>query len=162
MISSYLCLISFNSPLQAPLPPRVQRHSWLRYQVEGFYEVDQRDKGTLADRLRMVYIGDEGHALFTSYAWRRLFEIRGSLFSLALGLHIAKEMEEDGFEAYWLGSTRDILDKRYLMDYWTEISFDKDFLRPAPSYIYIRNIVRRLCYKLISCSISGRGQTPEK
>ncbi|GJR37084.1 hypothetical protein Tco_1212768 [Tanacetum coccineum] len=34
---------------------------------------------TLDDRLRMVYIGDEGHELFTNHAWRRLFEIRTPL-----------------------------------------------------------------------------------
>nr|GEV43507.1 hypothetical protein [Tanacetum cinerariifolium] len=67
----------------------------------------------LIDRLRMVYIGVEGQELFTSHAWRRLFEIRASLlggarrrmtwrqFNLALGLHPAEEMAKDGFEAYW-------------------------------------------------------------
>ncbi|GKC03342.1 hypothetical protein Tco_0994952 [Tanacetum coccineum] len=157
-----------------------------RYQVEGYtedivYDFEQRldtifsrqvnrvyvldfvrliaeMRGTLADRLRMVYTGDEGRDLFTTHAWRRLFEIRGPLirefileffstcrmsdtemglyvadtlcfqlggarrrmtwtqFILALGLHTAKEMAEDGFEAYWLGSTRAILDKRDLKD----------------------------------------------
>nr|GEU87474.1 reverse transcriptase domain-containing protein [Tanacetum cinerariifolium] len=33
----------------------------------------------LRDTLRMVYTGDEGHELFTSHAWRRLFEIRAPL-----------------------------------------------------------------------------------
>ncbi|GJY40853.1 hypothetical protein Tco_0428123 [Tanacetum coccineum] len=91
---------------------------------------------TLADRTRMEYNGEDGQVLLTSHAWRRLFEIRGPLvqeftleffsgarcrmtwgeFILALGLHSAKEIAEDGFEAYWL----------------------------------------------ISCSISGRDQVPEK
>nr|GEV38742.1 hypothetical protein [Tanacetum cinerariifolium] len=31
----------------------------------------------LTDRLRMVYTWAEGHVLFTSHAWRRLFEIQG-------------------------------------------------------------------------------------
>ncbi|GJU36286.1 hypothetical protein Tco_1184640 [Tanacetum coccineum] len=31
------------------------------------------------DRLSMVYAGDDGQALFTSHAWRRLFEVRGPL-----------------------------------------------------------------------------------
>ncbi|GJX54998.1 hypothetical protein Tco_0284895 [Tanacetum coccineum] len=34
---------------------------------------------TLGDRLRIVYIGDEGQELFTSHAWRRLFEMRAPL-----------------------------------------------------------------------------------
>ncbi|GJU49341.1 reverse transcriptase domain-containing protein [Tanacetum coccineum] len=90
-----------------PLPPRDQRHPWLRYQVEGYTEeivhnfeqrletifgrpvnrvhvldfagLTEEMMQTLADRLMMAYTGDEGHGLFTSHAWRRLFEIRGPL-----------------------------------------------------------------------------------
>ncbi|GJT58350.1 hypothetical protein Tco_0993404 [Tanacetum coccineum] len=78
------------------------------------------------------------------------------------GLHTAEEMEEDGFGAYWLGSERVILDKGDLSDYWVEISSGRDFLRGAPSYTYIRDLVRRLCHRLISYNISRRGQAPEK
>ncbi|GJV23015.1 hypothetical protein Tco_1375710 [Tanacetum coccineum] len=218
------------NPIQhmAPLPPRDQRHQWLRYQVEGYTEdimhnYEQRLKTiwgrsvnrvhildfsrltegmrrTLADRLRMVYTGDEGQELFTSHAWRRLFEIRAPLvrefileflstcwmsdtemgldvadtlcfqlggarrrmtwrqFILALGLHTDEEMAEDGFRAYWLGSERVIPDKGDLRDYWIEISSNRDFLGPAFSYVFIQDPVRRLCHKMISCSISGRGR----
>ncbi|GKC26028.1 hypothetical protein Tco_1028178, partial [Tanacetum coccineum] len=79
-------------------------------------------------------------------------------FILALGLHTAEEMAGDGFEAYWLGSTRAIPDKGDLRDYWTEISSDRDFLGAAPSYTFIQYPVRRLCHRLISYSISSRGQ----
>ncbi|GKE40669.1 hypothetical protein Tco_1464074, partial [Tanacetum coccineum] len=164
----------------APLPPRDQRHLWLCYQVKGYTEEIVHDfeqrlemifgrqvnrvhildfegltpdmRQDLAERLRMVYTGDDGHELFVSHAWRRLFEIRAPLvqefilkffstcrisseigldvadtlcfqlggarrsmtwrqFILALGLHTAEEMAEDGFEAYWLGSERVIPDK---------------------------------------------------
>ncbi|GKE03496.1 hypothetical protein Tco_1395514 [Tanacetum coccineum] len=43
-----------------------------------------------------------------------------------------------------------------------EISSDRDFLGPAPSYVLIRDPVRRLCHRMIAYSISGRGQAPEK
>nr|GFB85425.1 hypothetical protein [Tanacetum cinerariifolium] len=33
----------------------------------------------LAERLRMVYTGDDGQEIFMSYSWRRLFEIRAPL-----------------------------------------------------------------------------------
>ncbi|GJX12822.1 hypothetical protein Tco_0204580 [Tanacetum coccineum] len=33
----------------------------------------------LAERLRMVYTGDDGHKVFVSHAWRRLFEIQAPL-----------------------------------------------------------------------------------
>ncbi|GJX48137.1 hypothetical protein Tco_0273327 [Tanacetum coccineum] len=174
----------------APLPPRNQRHLWLRYQ-------------NLAERIRMVYTRDDGQEVFVSHAWRRLFGIRSPLvqefileffstcrigdemgldvagtlcfqmggarrsmtwrqFILALGLHTAEEMAEDGFGAYWLGSERLIPYKGDLSDYWDEISSGMDFLRGAPSYTYIRDPVQRLCHRLISYSISRMGQAPEK
>ncbi|GJW41714.1 hypothetical protein Tco_0067559, partial [Tanacetum coccineum] len=43
-------------------------------------------------------------------------------FILALGLHTAKEMAGDGFEAYWVGSLREIANKGDLSDYWARIS----------------------------------------
>nr|GEZ44118.1 hypothetical protein [Tanacetum cinerariifolium] len=130
--------------------------------------------------MRMAYIGEDGHVLFTSHAWRKLFEILGSLvreFKLEFlstckmsdtkmgvdeGLHSAEEMAKDRFEAYWLGSTRAIPDKGDLRDYWTEVSSDKDFLGASLSYTYIKDHVRRLCRRLISCNISIRDQAPEK
>ncbi|GKD81340.1 hypothetical protein Tco_1348179 [Tanacetum coccineum] len=97
------------------------------------------------------------------------FQLRGARrsmtwrqFILALGLHIAKEIVEDGFGAYWLGSERVIPDKGDLSDYWVEISSGRDFLRGAPSYTYIRDLVRRLCHRVISYNISGKGHAPKK
>ncbi|GJZ90856.1 hypothetical protein Tco_0662783 [Tanacetum coccineum] len=43
-----------------------------------------------------------------------------------------------------------------------EILSDKDFLGPAPSYVLIRDPIRRLCHKMIAYSISGREHAPEK
>ncbi|GKG59615.1 hypothetical protein Tco_0607243, partial [Tanacetum coccineum] len=69
-------------------------------------------------------------------------------FISALGLHIEEEMVEAGFRAYWSSSERVIPDKGDLRDYWIEISSDKEFLRAAPSYVHIRDPVRRLCYRM--------------
>nr|GFA45192.1 hypothetical protein [Tanacetum cinerariifolium]GFA48533.1 hypothetical protein [Tanacetum cinerariifolium] len=44
-----------------------------------FVGLTEGTRQTLDDRLRMVYTGYEGHELFTSYVWRRLFEIRAPL-----------------------------------------------------------------------------------
>ncbi|GKB03982.1 hypothetical protein Tco_0832125 [Tanacetum coccineum] len=100
----------------APLPPRDQRHLWLRYQVEGYteeivHDFEQRLKTIfgrhdLAKRMRMVYTVDDGQELGgarRSMTWRQ--------FILVLGLHTAEEMAEDEFGAYWLGSERLIPDK---------------------------------------------------
>ncbi|GJT44082.1 hypothetical protein Tco_0952797 [Tanacetum coccineum] len=81
---------------------------------------------------------------------------------LVLGLHTEQEMAEAGFGAYWAGSDRVIPDKGDLRDYWIKISSDRDFLGPAPSYVLIRDPVRRLCHRMIAYIISGRGQVPEK
>ncbi|GKB39504.1 hypothetical protein Tco_0884446 [Tanacetum coccineum] len=76
-------------------------------------------------------------------------------FILALGLHSEDEMAKPGFGAYWSGSERVILDKGDLRDYWIEISSNMDFLGPAPSYVHIRDPIRRLCHRMIKCSISS-------
>nr|GEW16398.1 hypothetical protein [Tanacetum cinerariifolium] len=59
-------------------------------------------------------------------------------------------------------SERVILDKGDLRDYSMEISSDKGFFGPAPSYVFIQYTMRRLCHRMIAYSISGRGQAPEK
>ncbi|GJV64110.1 hypothetical protein Tco_1474938, partial [Tanacetum coccineum] len=67
-----------------------------------------------------------------------------------------------GFGAYWAKSTRQIPDKEDLRDYWIGISSAGDFLGTAPSYTAIRDLILRLCHRLIACSISRRSQAPEK
>ncbi|GJV01721.1 hypothetical protein Tco_1335290, partial [Tanacetum coccineum] len=59
-------------------------------------------------------------------------------------------------------SDRLIPDKGDLRDYWLEISSNKYFLGPAPSYVLIRDPVRRLYHMMIAYSISGRGHALEK
>ncbi|GJR38861.1 hypothetical protein Tco_1214545 [Tanacetum coccineum] len=172
----------------AGLPPRAQRHLWLRYEVEGYTEEIVQDyeqrlakifsrhvnwvhildfeglieemRHGLTDRLRMIYTRAEGQVLFTRHAWRRLFEIRGPLVHewsqaqhdletvyLVFGIAYCRG---DGFEAYWLGSTRAIPDKGDLKAYWIEISLDGDFLGVAPSYTLIRDPLRRLCHRRLA------------
>ncbi|GJX77385.1 ribonuclease H-like domain-containing protein, partial [Tanacetum coccineum] len=137
----------------APLPPRDQRHLWLHYQIEGYtkeivYDFEKRletifgrqvnrvhilnfegltpdTRQDLAERMRMVYTRENGQ------------EDRGRD-----GVR-CEEMAEDGFRAYWLGCERLVPDKGDLSDYCIEISSGKDFLRGAPSYTYIRDLVRR-------------------
>ncbi|GJT73589.1 hypothetical protein Tco_1032875 [Tanacetum coccineum] len=57
-------------------------------------------------------------------------------FILALGLHTELEMAE-------------------ARDYWMEISSGKDFLGSTPSYVLIRDPMRRLYHRMIAYSISG-------
>ncbi|GJX24985.1 hypothetical protein Tco_0231281 [Tanacetum coccineum] len=139
----------------APLPPRDQRHLWLRYQVNQLYTLDFEGltpniRQDLAERLRMVYTGDDGQEVFVSHAWRRLFKIRAPLvqeFILEFfsTCRIGSEMGLDVADTlcFQLGgdrhrSERVIPNKGDLSDYWVEISSGRDFLRGAPSYTYIR------------------------
>ncbi|GKE49979.1 hypothetical protein Tco_1481237 [Tanacetum coccineum] len=127
----------------------------------------------LSARMLMEHRDAQGVSLFTSRAWRRIFDIRGLLFqlrgarpclswrqfTLALGLHTAEEMETVGFDAYWAESARQIPDKGDLRDYWIRISSAGDFLGTAPSYTYIKDPILRLCHRLIACNIAGRRLT---
>ncbi|GJY01472.1 hypothetical protein Tco_0359624 [Tanacetum coccineum] len=158
-----------------PLPPRDQRHLWLRYQVEGYTEEIVHDfkqriktiygrqvnrvhmldfKGLtpdmrqdLAERLRMVYTRDDGQEVFVSHAWRRLFKIRAPLVYefLLEFFSTCRIKDEMGLDA--AGSERVIPDKGDLSDHWVEISSGRDFLRGAPSYTYIKDPVQRLCHR---------------
>ncbi|GJV79387.1 ribonuclease H-like domain-containing protein [Tanacetum coccineum] len=155
----------------APLSPCDQRHLWLHFQVVGYteeivHDFEQRLETIFKRQMMSRRIGDEmgldvaGTLCFHLGGARRSMPWRQ--FILALGLHTAEEMAEDGFRAYWLGSERVIPDKGDLNHYWVEISYSRDFLRGAPCYTYIIDPVRRLCHRLISYNISGRGHAPKK
>ncbi|GJT27449.1 hypothetical protein Tco_0907724 [Tanacetum coccineum] len=100
----------------------------------------------LAVRLRMVYSG-EGQQVMSD---------------TKIGLDVADTL------CFKLGGVRRrmtdrlIPDKGDLRDYWIEISSERDFLGPAPSYVLIQDPVRRLCHMMITYSISSRGQAPKK
>nr|GEU65880.1 hypothetical protein [Tanacetum cinerariifolium] len=57
----------------APLPPREQRHPFLRYQ--GFEYSDQ-DITDFEERMLMEHRDDGGVVVFTSQTWGRVFETR--------------------------------------------------------------------------------------
>ncbi|GJY69654.1 hypothetical protein Tco_0472636 [Tanacetum coccineum] len=125
----------------------------------------------LSSRILMEYKDAQGQSMFTSRAWRRLFKFqlggvrrRISLreFILGMGLHTAEEIESVGFDAYWAESARQILDKGYLSAYWVGISSAGDFLGTTPSCTSIRNLMLRLCHRLIACRNAGRSQEPKK
>ncbi|GJX28882.1 hypothetical protein Tco_0236961 [Tanacetum coccineum] len=105
------------------------------------------EPSTLGDRLSMIYTGDDGHYLLVTHGG---------------GLHTEEKMVDAGFGAYWQGSERVIPEKRGRRDYWIEISSDRDFLGPASFYVFIQDPVRRLCHRMITCSISSWGQAPKK
>ncbi|GJW22028.1 hypothetical protein Tco_0032650 [Tanacetum coccineum] len=183
---------------------RIHRKEVHRVHVFDFRGLPDLMAEGLSARMLMEHKDAQGVSLFTSRAWRRIFDIRGSLvhelileffstfrfgeamteldtlgalqfqlggarrhmswreFILALGLYTAEEMQTDGFGAYWAESARQIPDKGDLRDYWIGISHAGDFLSTSPSYTAIRDLILRLCHRLIAYSIVGRSQAPEK
>ncbi|GKE18843.1 hypothetical protein Tco_1426420 [Tanacetum coccineum] len=59
-------------------------------------------------------------------------------------------------------SERMIPRKGDLHDYWRGIFTDGDFLGPSPFYTLIRDLVLRLCHRMMAYSIVRRSQAPEK
>ncbi|GJZ39009.1 hypothetical protein Tco_0585572 [Tanacetum coccineum] len=133
----------------APLPVADQRNPWLSYQIEEYTKeirrsYEQRLETIWSRPVNRVHVLDfEGLTaeMRQDLAVRLRMVYSGGVrrrmmwrkFILALGLHTEQEMAEA-----------------------------RDFLGPAPSYVLIRDPVRRLCHKMIAYSISGRGQAPEK
>ncbi|GJS81559.1 hypothetical protein Tco_0748100 [Tanacetum coccineum] len=143
------------------LPPRDQRHPYLRF--EGL-EYTNADIADFEDRLGKIY-GREMHWVqgqngFTSQAWSCRMSWRE--FILGMGPHTTEEMESAGFGTYWVESVRQILDKRDMSAYWVGILYAGDFHGTSPSYTLIRDLMLRLCHRLIAYNIAGRSQAPEK
>ncbi|GKE09306.1 hypothetical protein Tco_1412857, partial [Tanacetum coccineum] len=59
-------------------------------------------------------------------------------------------------------SVRQIPDKGDLSAYWIRISSTGYFLSATSSYTSIRDLMLRLCHRLITCNTARRGQAPEK
>ncbi|GJS95081.1 hypothetical protein Tco_0802049 [Tanacetum coccineum] len=143
------------------------------FNVEGYTEEIMHD---FEQRLEIVFGRpvNQGQELFTSHAWSRLFEIKGPLvrefmlefFSTCKMSDAELGLDEADTLCFQLGgarrSTRAIPNNRDLRDYWIEVSSDRDFLEAAPSYVYIRDPMRRLCHRMVSYNIFGRGQALEK
>ncbi|GJS13253.1 hypothetical protein Tco_0407725 [Tanacetum coccineum] len=101
-------------------------------QVFNFGVLTAKMAEGLSGSMLMEHKDAQGKSIFTSRAWRWLFEVRGPLlgvakrrmswreFMLAMGLHTAEEMKSAG------------------------------------------DPMLRVCHRLIACSIVGRSQAPEK
>nr|GEW73069.1 hypothetical protein [Tanacetum cinerariifolium] len=109
------------------LPPRDQRHQYLRDRVYSLAEL--------------------GGGCLRLEAYRE--------FILGMGLHTAKEIESVRFGAYWAESARQILDKGDLSAYWIVILSARDFLSTTPPYTSIRDPMLWLCYRLIRAVLLG-------
>ncbi|GKE07415.1 hypothetical protein Tco_1399433 [Tanacetum coccineum] len=164
------------------LPPRDQRHRYLRYEGLQYTDADIVDFGMrlariyrrevhrvhvfdfeglpdlmaegLSARMLIEHRDAQEVSLFTSRAWR---------FGEAI-----TDLDIAGALQFQLGgprrrlSWRQILDKGDLRDYWIGISYAGDFFGTTLSYTSIRDLILRLYHRLIAYSIAGRSKAPEK
>nr|GEU31414.1 hypothetical protein [Tanacetum cinerariifolium] len=132
----------------------------------GVSSLDLIAEGVSA-RMLMKHRDAQGQSVFTSRAWRRLFDIRGALVHELIleffsTFRFGEEMQIASFGLYWTESARRNPDKGDLRDYWIGIASAGDFLGTALSYTFIMDPMLRLCHRLIACSIAGRSQAPKK
>ncbi|GKC34987.1 hypothetical protein Tco_1047371, partial [Tanacetum coccineum] len=119
--------------------PIDQRHPYLRFEGLKYTDVDIH---TFVERLERIFRRQihRGQVLDFAGLTEELREdmdtrLRMREFVLGMGLHTVDEIGTYGF---------------------------RDFQTTVPSYVAIRDLVRRLCHRLIAHSIAGRGQAPEK
>ncbi|GJS99378.1 hypothetical protein Tco_0820548 [Tanacetum coccineum] len=126
--------------------------------------MEHRDDAGCLARLRLgeVLLDLDAHDTIQFQLGGAKRRLSSRQFILALGLHTGEEMESLDFARYWSESERMIPRKGDLHDYWRDISTDGDFLEPPPSYTLIRDLMLRLCHRMMAHSIAGRTKAPEK
>ncbi|GKB37405.1 hypothetical protein Tco_0882347, partial [Tanacetum coccineum] len=129
------------------LPPREQRHRFLRY--EGLEYTDS-DIADFESRMVMEHRDEAGVVVFTSQAWRRMFSTRGPL---------VWELILEFLSTLRFGEV--LLDLDAPGRRWSPPVL-LDFLGPPPSYTLIRDPILRLCHRMMAHNIAGRSQAPKK
>ncbi|GKC17570.1 hypothetical protein Tco_1014352 [Tanacetum coccineum] len=143
--------------------PEPKRHQYLRFKGLQYTDTDIAD---FEERLGRIY-DREGHSVFTSRSWRRLFEIRGPLVHELILEFLSTfrfgeavlDLDIAGALQFQLGEVRRRMSWR---EFILGISFAIDFLSTALSYTSIRDLMLKLCHRLIACIITGRSQALEK
>ncbi|GJX95621.1 hypothetical protein Tco_0351419 [Tanacetum coccineum] len=151
------------------LPPRDQRHQYLRYEGLQYFDADIADFET---RLARIYMR-EIHRV-------QVFDFGGLPDLMAKGLSTRMLMEHRDAQGQSLERLYLIWTHLELYTFsWVErretdprqrgyeglLDWDSsagDFLGTAPSYTFIRDPMLGVCHRLIACSIARRSQAPEK
>ncbi|GKC11151.1 hypothetical protein Tco_1007933 [Tanacetum coccineum] len=151
----------------APLPPREQRHPFLRYQGLEYTDANIAD---FRERLERIYSREIHRVQVVDFLGMPEL-IRDGLFARMVMEHrddaarldlVREEMESPDFARYWSESKRMILGKGDLHDYWRDILTAGDFLGPPPFYTLIRDSVLRLCHGMMAHIFARRSQAPKK
>ncbi|GJX53958.1 hypothetical protein Tco_0282327 [Tanacetum coccineum] len=125
----------------------------------------------LSARMLMEHRDAQGQSMFTSRAWRRLFDIRGPLvhelilefFNTFKFGEAVLDLDTPGALQFQLGGVRRRMSWReFILALGLHSAEEMQTAGTAPSYTLIRDPMLRLCHRLIACSIVGRSQTPKK
>ncbi|GJS01551.1 hypothetical protein Tco_0318059 [Tanacetum coccineum] len=145
----------------APLPPREQRHPFLRYQG---LEYTDADVANFEERLEMIY-SREIHSV-------QVVDFQGMPELMRDGLFARMVMEhrDDAVLVRWSRETIELeavyfglgITYRGVDGVPWGISTDGDFLGPPPSYTLISDPVLRLCHRMMAHNIARRSQAPKK
>ncbi|GJR03019.1 hypothetical protein Tco_0526003 [Tanacetum coccineum] len=117
------------------LPPKDQRHQYLRFEGLEYTDTDIAD---FEERLGKIY-DRGGQSVFTSRVWRRLFEVEGPL---------VHELILELFSTFRFGEAVLGLDTVGVLQFQEggarrRISSEGDFLGTAPSYTTIKDLMLR-------------------
>ncbi|GKE15155.1 hypothetical protein Tco_1422732, partial [Tanacetum coccineum] len=156
---------------------KIYRREVHRVQVFDFGGLSDLMAEGLSARMLMEHQDDQGVSLFTSRAWRRLFDIRGSLvhelilefFSTFRFGQAILDLDTPRALQFQLGGARRHMSWRefilalglYTAEEMQTVGF-RAYWADTPSYTMIWDPILRLCHRLIACSIAGRSQAPEK
>ncbi|GJR62324.1 hypothetical protein Tco_1504486 [Tanacetum coccineum] len=138
-----------------PLPAADQRHPWFRYEVEGYtpaivHGYEQRLVTIWSRPVNRVHVLDFA-GLTPEMSTCRMSDT-------IMDLDTADNL------CFQLGGVRRSMTWRQFilaLGLHTEQEM-AERLCPAPSYVLIQDLVRRLCHRMIAYSISDKGQAPEK
>ncbi|GKC43564.1 hypothetical protein Tco_1061286, partial [Tanacetum coccineum] len=121
------------------LPPREQRNPFLRYQGLEYTDADIKDFET---RLARIY-RREVH----------MVDAQGAILDL----------DTPGELQFQLGGVRRRMSwRQFILALGLHTDEEMQTAGSTPSYTTIRDVILRLCHRLITCSIAGRSQEPEK
>ncbi|GKD62647.1 hypothetical protein Tco_1300156, partial [Tanacetum coccineum] len=153
---------------------RIYRREVHRVQVFDFGGLPDLIADGLSARMLIEHRDAQGVSLFTIRVWRLLFDIRGlfvhelilEFFSTFRFGEAMTDLDTLGALQFQLGGARHHLSWRQFIValglHTGEEMESPDFLGIAPSYTAIRDLILKLCCRLIACSITRRSQAPEK
>ncbi|GJV40166.1 putative reverse transcriptase domain-containing protein [Tanacetum coccineum] len=177
------------------LPPHEQRYRFIRYEGLEYSDADITDfewrltrihrrkvhrvsvfdfggllnlmAEGLSARMLMEHMDDKGVSVFTSRAWRRMFDIRGPLvhelilefFSTFRFGQAILDLDTPGTIQFQLGRARRHMSWR---EFILALRLHTEEEMQIVGFGAYWDLIFRMCHRLIACSIAGRSQAPEK